>query len=134
MKASRAFYTEVQKKFTMMPFSLRSCDDENKARVGLKECVSHKLLSPFDILVDREGEFVAQFKLLCLCMPNGNLRGTTAGFDPETVRSEHSVSSDAHKALLAQQISNKAKKKKKGKKPAADADAADGQDVAPTKE
>lgn len=120
MKASRAFYSEVQKKFTTMPFSLRSCEDETKARVGMRECRDHKLLAPFDILVDREDAFVAQFKVLCLCMPNGNLRGTTAGFDPEVVKSEHSVSSEDHKKLLAQQITSKAKRKnKKKKKPAA---------------
>lgn len=128
MKASRALYSEVQKKFTTMPFSLRACEDETKARVGMRECRDHKLLNAFDILTDRDDAFVAQFKLLCLCMPNGNLRATNVGFDAEVVTSELAVSSEDHKKLLTQQITNKAKKKnkKKAKAPAADATPASG--------
>lgn len=125
MKASRTFYSEVQKKFTTMPFSLRACENETTARTGMKECRDHKLVAPFDILTDREGQFVAQFKVLCLCMPNGNLRGSTAAFDEEIVNSEHSVSSEDFNKLLAQQVTNKAKKKKKNKK-SADAKPAEG--------
>ena len=36
----------------MMP---RAFDEESKARMGVVECVTHKLLDPFDVLYDKEG-------------------------------------------------------------------------------
>jgi len=79
----------------------RAFEEESKARMGVVECVTHKLLDPFDVLYDKEGiiyvnyclyvlflvivyynvimclwvgEFVAQFKFTVLLMPNGPLR------------------------------------------------------------
>lgn len=53
MKASRALFTEVNSKCGTMPFSLRSLEDEKKARMGVVECVSHKLLEPFHVLYEK---------------------------------------------------------------------------------
>lgn len=53
MKASRALFTEVSSKCGTMPFSLRNLEDEKKARMGVVECVSHKLLEPFHVLYEK---------------------------------------------------------------------------------
>ena len=53
MKASRALLTEVSAKCGNMPFSLRNLEDEKKARMGVVECVSHKLLEPFHVLYEK---------------------------------------------------------------------------------
>ncbi|XP_064384899.1 uncharacterized protein LOC135333792 isoform X2 [Halichondria panicea] len=37
---------EVCAKFTSMPLSLRVCEEEVKARMGLVECVNHNLVEP----------------------------------------------------------------------------------------
>merc|ERR1711881_172620 len=91
MKSSRAFFSEVSKQFTMMPFTLRAFEDEKKARLGVGECVNHELLVPYPVLVEKDGEYVAQFKYTLLLMPNGPLRITTGAWDPETLQSEYSI-------------------------------------------
>ncbi len=39
-----------------MPFNLRSMEDEKKARMGVVECVTHKLIEPFQVLYEKEGK------------------------------------------------------------------------------
>jgi len=118
MSASRSVFSEVSKKFSVMPFTLRAMDDEKTARLGVTECVKHEILEPFKIMWEREGEFVAQFKILCLVLPNGNLRGTTTStFDINTIKSEKNLEGVEGGAelisLLKTTVSSKSKKKKK---------------------
>jgi hypothetical protein len=48
MKTSRAVFSEVQKKAGHFPFTLRSLDDEKRARMGVTEAVAHgESLLPF---------------------------------------------------------------------------------------
>lgn len=55
----------------------------------------------FPVATVADGEFVAQFKLLVLIMPNGNLRGTTdSGFNPELIHTDKKVTTTRH-ALLS---------------------------------
>lgn len=49
MKASRATFSEISKKAGSFPFSLRVLEDEVKARMGVRECVSHGLLKSYDL-------------------------------------------------------------------------------------
>lgn len=56
MKNSREFYTAATKKHGTMPFNLRSCDNETKAKMGVVECVTHKLVEPFQVLYEKEGQ------------------------------------------------------------------------------
>ena len=34
----------------------RSCEEESKARMGVVECLNHKLVEPFNVLYEKEGE------------------------------------------------------------------------------
>ncbi|XP_070570381.1 proliferation-associated protein 2G4-like [Ptychodera flava] len=115
MKASRMFFSEMERRFNLMPFTLRAFEDEKKARLGVVECVKHQLVDPFPVLYEREGEFVAQFKFTVLLMPNGPLRITESPFDPELFQSEHTVEDPQLKALLSRSVNPKAAKKKKKK-------------------
>jgi len=115
MKASRAFYSEVCNKFTMMPFTLRAFEDEKKARLGVGECTNHELLTPYPVLYEKDGEYVAQFKFTVLLMPNGPLRITHGSWDPEFIQSEHSIKDEELKTILTSQVSKKTQKKKKKK-------------------
>lgn len=121
MKASRAFFSDVDKRFGNMPFTLRALDDEKKARMGVKECVSHKLLEPFAVLYEKEAEFVAQFKFTVLLMPTGNHKITGLPVDLTPYETEHKIEDDAIKALLERSAGPKSGKKKKkgGAKPEA---------------
>ncbi|XP_028824863.1 proliferation-associated protein 2G4 [Denticeps clupeoides] len=126
MKTSRMFFSEVERRFDTMPFTLRAFEDEGKARLGVVECAKHELLQPFNVLHEKEGEFVAQFKFTVLLMANGPLRITSGPFDPDLFKTEHEVQDPELKALLQSSVSRKAQKKKK-KKASKNAETATGQ-------
>eukprot|EP00063_Salmo_salar_P016530 XP_013991365.1 PREDICTED: proliferation-associated protein 2G4-like [Salmo salar] len=115
MKTSRSFFSEVERRFDAMPFTLRAFEDEGKARLGVVECAKHELLQPFNVLHEKEGEFVAQFKFTVLLMANGPLRITTELYEQELYKSEHEVEDADLKALLQSSASRKTQKKKKKK-------------------
>lgn len=101
LKASRAFYAEVKKKYGPMPFNLRNFEEEAKAKMGVHECVTHKLVEPFQVLYEKHSEIVAQFKNTVLILPNGLTVVTGCPFDVTCYESEHSVQDEDLKKLLA---------------------------------
>lgn len=115
MKASRAVFSEVEKKFDTMCFNLRSLDDEKKAKMGINECVNHGLITPFPVLFEKEDEIVAQFKFTTLLMPNGPMRITGLPFDADQYESEHKIEDEEINKILASSASRKSNKKKKKK-------------------
>jgi len=122
MKNSREFFTAVNKKYHSMPFNLRNFESETKAKMGVVECVTHKLVVPFQVLYEKEGEHVAQFKFTVLLMPNGPHRITGLPFEEELFSSEHSVKdADIQKLLKTSANPKSAKKKKKAAEKAVDA-------------
>ncbi|TDH14245.1 hypothetical protein EPR50_G00040330 [Perca flavescens] len=126
MKTSRTFFSEVERRFDAMPFTLRAFEDEAKARLGVVECAKHELLQPFSVLQEKEGECVAQFKFTVLLMANGPHRITSGPFDPELYKSEHEVQDAELRTLLQSSASRKTQKKKK-KKASKTAETATGQ-------
>ena len=112
MKYSRAFFSEVEKKFGNMPFTLRALEDEKKARMGVLECANHKLIEPFNVLYEKEGEFVAQFKFTVLLMPSGSHKITGLPCDLDLYESEHKITDESIKSLLEKGTKAKTKKKK----------------------
>jgi len=123
MKTSRTFFSEVDKKYDFMPFTLRGFEDEKKAKLGVVECVKHGLVDPFTVLFDKAGEFVAQFKFTVLLMPNGPMKITGLPFEADHYKSEYQVENEDMKILLSKSANPKAakKKKKKATKQATDA-------------
>ncbi|XP_073971944.1 proliferation-associated protein 2G4 [Rhodnius prolixus] len=115
LKASRTFYSEVRDKHGSMPFTLRSFTDEKKARMGVNECVSHKLIEPFQVLYEKPSEIVVQFKFTVLLMPNGPHRITGLPFESELYKSEYSIDDPEIKSVLNCSANPKAAKKKKKK-------------------
>lgn len=113
MKASRALFTEVSSKCGTMPFSLRNLEDEKKARMGVVECVSHKLLEPFHVLYEKPNEIVAQFKFTVLLMPNGPQKITGISLDPTAFQTENCITDEEIKKLITSSTRNKPNKKKK---------------------
>ncbi|RXG55554.1 Proliferation-associated protein 2G4 [Armadillidium vulgare] len=100
LKASKEFYSKVKKSYGMMPFNLRSFDDEKKARMGVVECVSHKLVEPYPVLWEKPNDFVAQFKYTVLLMPNGPNRITGLPFDVDAFHSEYSIKNEELKVRV----------------------------------
>ena len=58
-KSARAFFSEVNKKFPTLPFSIRGFEDLTGAKVGIKECLTHELIMAYPVLTEKKGEAVA---------------------------------------------------------------------------
>jgi len=114
MKSSRTFLSEVEKRFTMMPFTLRHFDDEKRARLGVIECAKHELVEPYPIYHEKEGEFVAEFKFTLLLMPSGQLKITGMPLDLELFDSEYKINDHPDlKQLIISPVKKSQQKKKK---------------------
>lgn len=117
MKNSRYLLSEVDKKYPTLPFTLASFDDERAAKMGVTECVSHGLLTPYPVLHEQKDAKVAHFKCTVLLLPSGTSRVT--GLDmPEYFKTEKKPDEDTQKLLdeLAEIAAKKAKKKAAKKK------------------
>ncbi|XP_034657610.1 proliferation-associated protein 2G4 [Drosophila subobscura] len=115
LKASRALLAEVKTKYGNMPFNIRSFEEETKARMGVVECVSHKMIEPFQVLYEKPTEVVAQFKHTILLMPNGVNLVTGIPFNVDSFASEYSIAQEELKTLVEQPL-GPVKGKGKGKK------------------
>ncbi|XP_073842294.1 proliferation-associated protein 2G4 [Musca autumnalis] len=121
LKTSRALLAEVKTKYGNMPFNIRSFDEETKARMGVVECMSHKMIEPFQVLYEKPSEYVAQFKHTVLLMPNGVNLVTGLPFATENFVSEHSIAQAELKELVATPLQPTKKGKGHAKKKAAPA-------------
>jgi len=113
MKTSRTFFSETDKRYGNMPFSLRSCEDEKKAKMGVLECERHNLMKPFQVLYERDNEIVAQFKATVLIMPSGLLKITGLPFESDHYQSEYKVEDKKLWQLIQSSLKPKNKKTKK---------------------
>lgn len=112
---ARQFISEVNRRFPALPFSLRSIEDEQVARVGVSEAKRHELLEEYPILKEREKETVAQFKFTVLLLPGGTKRitGLPLGAMEKQVVSSCTIQDEDLKKLLASSSNPKKQKKKK---------------------
>lgn len=115
MKSSRVFLSEVEKRFSLMPFTLRHFEDEKRARMGVIECAKHDLVEPYPVYQEKDGEFVAEFKYTVLLMPNGQMKITGLPLDLDLYESEYKINDNDIKQLLTSATQKKKNKKKKKK-------------------
>lgn len=52
LKASRQIFSEINKKYPTMPFTVRALDSK-QSRLGLVECLNHGLLHPYPVLHEK---------------------------------------------------------------------------------
>ncbi|KAL0613480.1 Proliferation-associated protein 2G4 [Plecturocebus cupreus] len=97
MQTSCTFFSEVERHFDAVPFTLRAFEHE---KMGVVECTKHGLLQPFDVLCEKKGEFVAQFKSTFLLVPNGSMLITSEPSEPDLYKSEIEVQEAELKAPL----------------------------------
>jgi len=120
MKSSRYVLSEVDKKYPTLPFTLRHFEDEKQAKMGITECVSHGLVTPYPSLHQHSGE-VAHFKCTVLLLPSGTSRVTGLSL-PDYFKTDKEPDEGTAAVLkeLADAAERKAKKKaakrKKNKK------------------
>jgi len=115
MKSARNLLNEIKKKYTTLPFNLRSMED-TRSRLGIVELLNHNLVHQYPVLWERNGEYIAQFKFTVLILRAATQR-INEGFALPWVSSEFKVESDP---VLAQIMAtgtrnNKKKKEKEGK-------------------
>jgi len=135
LAASRKIFTEISKKFPALPFSLRYFEDKKHLRFGLSELEKHGLIYPYPVLVEKAGDFVAQFKFTALVGSAGAKRITEHPLP--YVSSEHAVEDASLKTLLSQAplfatTGGGKKKKKSGSKKKKAAAKAEAKTAAPT--
>ena len=73
MKASRAVLSEVDARYPVFPFSVKSLE-EKSARMGLVECVNHYLLDEYPVISTVDGKPVVHYKFTVLLVTNGTDR------------------------------------------------------------
>lgn len=115
LKTSRALFQQVQAKFDTLPFTLRSIENVTKAKAGVVECVKRGLLTPYPVLVEREGEQVAHAKMTVLLMPSGTSKITGLDFQQVPIETEKVPGEETQK-ILALRAGKKKRRKKKKKK------------------
>ncbi|KAF9357191.1 Proliferation-associated protein 2G4 [Mortierella sp. NVP85] len=115
MQTSRAVLSDIAKKFGQFPFNLRQLEDERKARMGLLECTKHNVVANYDVMEEKEGEFVAQFLFTVCLIPSGPLRITNSPIDLEIIQSEKKIEDEEILKLLATEVRPKKKANKKKK-------------------
>jgi curved DNA binding protein len=115
LQKSRAFFTEVNKRFPTLPFAIRAFEDPVGAKVGVKECIDHDLLTGYPVLTEKPGELVAHFKTTIAVLPRSTV--VLAGEIPLASRfeSEKKIENAGLAALIASDLWKK-EDKKKGKK------------------
>jgi curved DNA binding protein len=117
MKASRAVFSDVIKNYGSMAFTLRSFEDEKKGRLGIMECASHGLVTPYSVLYESNDAHVAHLMFTVLLMPAGPLKITSFPWDEGLYKSSLAIKDESIAALLKTPV--RASKKSKKKKTAA---------------
>ncbi|KAL5112413.1 hypothetical protein TcWFU_006935 [Taenia crassiceps] len=102
MKASRKY-----------PFNIRSVEDIKSARYAVTECATHNVITPMPVLVEKEKEFVAQFRFTVVLMPNGLMKITGLPFDSSLYKTDFKTVDPEVKELLSQPVKLSGSKKKK---------------------
>jgi len=112
MKASRFVLSEVDKKFPTLPFTLSHFEDERQAKMGINECVSHGLVTPYPSLHEKSGAKIAHFKCTVLLLPSGTNKVTGLPL-PDYFKTEKNPDEETTKILedIAAKAAKKAKKK-----------------------
>jgi len=117
-KNSRAVFSEVQKKAGSFPFNIRTLEDEKRARMGLQEAVQHSLVKPYEVIYTPANTFVAGFHFTIALLPGGPslITQPPIWYKPEIVKTEKELEDEELKSLLARNLRESRKSKKKAKK------------------
>lgn len=111
---ARNFLKQVNTKYPSLPFSLRAFEDETTARIGVKHCLDHQLIEPFNVVEEEKGELVAHWKADVAVLPNGTvfLSGNLP-FDASRFETDNKIVAQELSDLLALSMDLKEQKKRK---------------------
>merc|ERR1712129_384893 len=84
MKTSRELLKSINKAHPTFPFTMRNFES-SRSRLGITECVRTRIVQPYPILSEKNGEFVAQFKFTVIISPNATIQITGLPLDMASV-------------------------------------------------
>ena len=73
LASSRKTFSQVTKRFKSFPFKLSDLDDEKTSRMGIIECASHALVTPYEVFCDEKDGILATKVVTVMLMANGPL-------------------------------------------------------------
>ena len=113
-KSARNFFSLVNKKYPTLPFSIRGFEDLTGAKVGVKECLEHELLMPYQVLTEKKGEFVAQFRGTVVVQPKSTaiICGGRGLNDKDGLESDKKITNEELAKLIASELWKKEKEEK----------------------
>lgn len=121
MKSSHQVLGDFKEKCSgPFPYNIKNLEDIRKARMGLIECVNHQVMLSYDVMTEKEGEFVAQYFTTFAITKNGIVKFTSPKFDQELYKTDKEIKDDEINTLISQPLKAAAKKKKDNKKAAGD--------------
>ncbi|KAH3678175.1 hypothetical protein WICPIJ_008910 [Wickerhamomyces pijperi] len=109
LKSSKAVFTEIKKKASAFPFSIKNLEDPTRGSAGLKENCTHNTMIAYDVYQEKEGETIAQVYLTVAITKNGLVKFTSADFDAEAVKSEKELSAELKELISTSLKVKKAK-------------------------
>lgn len=107
----------------LFPMNIKKVDDIRKTRMGLIECVNHKVLLSYDIMTEKEGEFIAQYFTTFGITKNGLVRFTEPTFNSALYKTDKKIEDEAILELISKPLKAPSKKKNNKKKTTTEASA-----------
>lgn len=113
MKMSHKILTEFKQKCNNQPFpyNIRNLEDVKKSRGGLAEPVNHRILLPYDVVVEKEGEYIAQFFTTFGITKHGIVKYTSPEFDADFYKSDKLIKDEEVLKTLEEPLNTKPAKK-----------------------
>lgn len=113
MKTSRQVFSEINKSYPTMPFTLRALNDPKRSRMAMTEIVKHSLVTSYPVLYEKDDAVIARCCLTVLITPTQTMV-VTKSVMPD-VECDKEITDESIKTLLATSIAKKKKKKNKNK-------------------
>lgn len=117
LKSSHQALGEFKQKASgLFPLNIKKFADVRKTRMGLIECVNHKVLLSYDIMTEKEGEFIAQYFTTFGITKNGIVKYTSPSFNPKLYATDKKIEDEELLKLLSEPLKISKKKNKKESK------------------
>lgn len=108
MKMSHKVLAEFKSKSNgNYPVNIRNLEEPSKARGGLVEPSSHKVILPYDVVTEKEGEFVAQYFTTVAITKNGIVKYTNPSFNKDLYKTDKQVEDEGVLKVLSQPLKTK---------------------------
>jgi len=115
-KNSRAFFSEVRKRYSAFAFAIRSFEDELLARAGIQECIQKGIVNQYPVLTEKSGNYVAQFQWTVLISAKRIICLASHDMTEQELHSEGQIADEGLKKLVETPLVEFTSKPKPAKK------------------